>query len=265
MTNAAGLPDSGKTDYLAKTMASDEAIISQLLSELDSDRLKHMHGAAAEIIECYRVLRKGGLNVVGELLKGQGTFYEWNHFPEGDIYDSDSHAQYYYHAHRGSEVEHGHFHTFVRVKGMPKGLSPVPHEGTEPWPEGDERLSHLIAVSMDKFGFPIGLFTTNRWVTGENWYRAEDVIAMLDRFVIDHANPSWPVNRWLTAMLRLFRPQIEILLVARDRAVEAHKVRIGDADVFEDRALEITSDLPISVETQTKALDSELRARGLIG
>ena len=39
--------------------------------------------------------------------------------------------------------------------------------------------------------------------------RAEHLEA-LDRFDIDHAYPSWPVNRWLTAMVRLFRPQMVV-------------------------------------------------------
>jgi len=42
---------------------------------------------------------------------------------------------------------------------------------------------------------------------------------MLGRFRIDHGRPSWPTNIWITAMLRLFRPQIERLLRQRDAAV----------------------------------------------
>jgi len=61
-------------------------------------------------------------------LRGGGVFYEWNHYPEGDVYDPDSHAQYYYHAHppqlRGGD-EHGHFHTFLRPRGMPSGTMPL--------------------------------------------------------------------------------------------------------------------------------------------
>lgn len=34
--------------------------------------LKRMADAGAQIVECYRVLQKGGLNIVGEVLKGQG-------------------------------------------------------------------------------------------------------------------------------------------------------------------------------------------------
>ncbi len=228
------------------------------LEALGRERLEAMRAAGEEILECRRVLLKGGLNVVGEMLRGQGEFVEYEHYPADDVFDADSHAQYYYHAHRGSEGEHGHFHTFLRAPGMPAGVAPAPYGGDEPWPSGDEALSHLIAVSMDAYGEPIGLFTVNRWVTGDAWYPAADVIRMLDRFDIDHANPSWPANRWLGAMLRLFRPQIEALILARDAAVADWARAHPATDVFEDRELEITSQLEISVEAQIAAVTAAL-------
>lgn len=173
---------------------------------LTRSQLENMAQAGAQIIECYRVLRKAGLNIVGEILKGQGEFYELEHYPKEDVYDWETHSQYFYHAHRGNTEENGHFHIFLRQSGMPAGILPIPYEGEEAWPAGENALSHLIAISMDSYGFPIGLFATNRWVTGEAWYKAEDVIAMLDCFKIDHAYPSWPVNLWVSAMLTLFRP-----------------------------------------------------------
>ena len=133
-------------------------------------------------------------------------------------------------------------------EAVPPGVQPVPYDGTEEWPEGDEKLSHLIAVSMDTYGFPIRIFTTNRWVTGENWYPAADVRVMLDRFLIDHAFPSWPVNRWISAMVGLYRPYIDVLLEARDEVVEQWRQERPDSDVFEDRDFEIASALPISVD-----------------
>ena len=59
-----------------------------------------------------------------------------------------------------------------------------------------DKISHLVAISMDKWGLPIGLFTTNRWVTAENWYEAADVVAMLDCFDIDlmPAPPGLPTD-----------------------------------------------------------------------
>lgn len=222
------------------------------------EELERMLAAAEEVRECHRVLDRANLNIVGECLKHQGTFYELDHYPEGDVYDDRSHSQYYYHAHRGLAGEHGHFHTFVRAKGMPEGVEPVPYEGAEPWPQGDDVLSHLVAVSMDRYGFPIGFFTTNRWVTGENWFRAPDVIRLLDAFVIDHAYPSWPVNRWLSAMLVLFRPTLERLLVERDAALHAWQQRHPDRDVFEDRELEVLSEARVDVAEQVAGIERAL-------
>ena len=233
------------------TVGSCEAA-SFALPPLSEPQIDAMADAGNRIIECYRVLRKGGLNIVGELLRDQGTFYELEHYPKDDVFDDDSHSQYYYHAHRSDSDEHGHLHTFLRQPGMPERLSPVAYTGGEPWPQGEQALAHLVAISMDNYGFPIGLFTTNRWVTGETWYRAEDVIAMLERFCIDHAFPSWPVNIWLTNLLVLFRPQIEQLLHERDRVVRLWQELHPGSDVYEDRGLEITSYLPINVEAQIK-------------
>jgi hypothetical protein len=228
--------------------------------KLSPDDLEAMLRAGEEIAECNRVLRKGGLNIVGEVLKGQGQFVKLDHYPKGDVFDRDSHAQYYYHAHRSNE--HGHFHTFMRQPGMPKGIEPVPEAETRNWPKGDKALSHIAAISMDRYGKPIGLFTTNRWVTGETWYRAEDVCAMLDCFVIDHAYPSWPTNRWITAMIRLFRPQIERLLHERDARMKAWAEAHPDTDVFEDRKLETISETPIDVDDQLAVVRKALKQAG---
>ncbi len=227
-------------------------------ASLTRTRLQSMLAAGEEIALCYRALAKGGLNIVGELLKGQGTFYELDHYPKGDVYDSTSCAQYYYHAHRGMAGEHGHFHTFLRHGGMPPGSRPVPYDGEEQWPSGEDALSHLIAISMDSQGFPIGLFATNRWVTAEAWYPARDVIRMVDCFEIDHAYPSWPTNRWITAMFRLFHPQIEALLLQRDEVVAAWQAQHPKRDVYEDRKLEITGHLEISVDQQVRRVRDAL-------
>ncbi|MDA0656511.1 MAG: hypothetical protein O2912_08915, partial [Proteobacteria bacterium] len=73
-----------------------------------------MHEAGGLVIECYRVLAKTEDNIVGEILKTEENFYEWDHYPDGDIYDGESHSQFYYHAHvaGGRPGGHGHFHTF---------------------------------------------------------------------------------------------------------------------------------------------------------
>ena len=119
-------------------------------------------------------------------------------------------------------------------------------------------MSHLIAIAVDRQGEPIRLFTTNRWVTGETWYRAADVVRMLDRFVIDESEPSAELNRWVGAMIQLFRPQISALLSARDEAVMAWRRR-RRTEVFEDARLEVTSSLDITLEAQLAFADAARR------
>ena len=228
------------------------------LKGLPRKRLTSMAGAGERILECYRVLGKSDTNVVAEVLHGQGTFYEFDHYPAGDVHDPETHSQYYYHSHRGEE--HGHFHTFLREKGMPGDCRPVEQSAADYMNERDDTLSHLIAISMNRAGFPTGLFTTNRWVTADNWYTADDVIAMLDRFDMDLAWPSWPVNIWITNMVRLFRPQIEELVRRRDATVAAWGKKHPGGDVYEDRDLEVASAIDISVEDQIARVNKALKA-----
>lgn len=227
--------------------------------------LRRMSRAADEVLEALRVLGKAGTNPVAQVLRHQGEFIELDHYPKGDIYDDETGAQYYYHAHRPETGEHGHFHTFLRAKGMPSGIEPAPYTREADRPLGGEAISHLIAIAMDRSGLPTALFTTNRWVTGETYYVSDDVVAMLDRFDIDHAYPCLATNRWITALLRLFRPQIEVLLRQRDAAIQGWQRRHPDRDVFEDRRLEITSELPIEIDAQIARVDAALKMRADTG
>lgn len=230
------------------------------LKQLPLAQLETMEAAGERILECQRVLRKSGSNVVAEVLRGQGAFVEIESYPRGDVYDPETHGQYFYHAHR--KGEHGHFHTFLREAGMPAGCRPADQSEAPFMKERDDTISHLIAISMNQEGFPIGLFTTNRWLTADNWYAADDVIRMLDRFEMDLAYPSWPVNVWITAMLRLFRPQIVELLRERDRTVAAWRQTHADVDVFEDRQCDITSTRRISIAAQIERVHAALESAG---
>ena len=224
--------------------------LSATLAALSMDELDRMLEAGNVVGENLRLLKKSGQNLVGQCLAHQGTFYEEEHYPKGDVYDSESHAQYYYHAHRPESGEHGHFHTFLRSAGMPRNVKPAPYSGEAKRPKGKDALSHIVAVSMNRPGLPIGLFTTNRWVTGETFYSSEDVISMLDRFDIEQSYPCLATNRALSALMRLFRPQVVALLRMRDETLSAWSEQHPDRDIYEDRELEITSIIDISIERQ---------------
>lgn len=234
------------------------------LSKLPRVQLERMEEAGARVLEAYRVLMKSETNVVAEILKHHSEFLLWDHYPDGDVYDWQSHSQYYYHAHPPEHranvwgEEHGHFHTFLRPKGFPIGVSPAPIEGAST-PDGDnDALAHLIAVSMNKQGFPVRLFTTNRWVTGEVWYDASSMSRLIDCFEIDQAAPSWPTNIWITNLIRLYLPLIQNMYVARDTAIAEYAKLHPDADVYEDRELEICSIVDIAIDQQIIAVAEAL-------
>ena len=238
------------------------------LSQVEIER---MAAAEAIIRECRCELAARDSDIVREVTAGTRKASEWRHYPDGDVYDPNSHAQYFYHTHSatgGRPVrEHGHFHTFLRAEGMPVGVTPLllpevavpdfrllPPQAAPLKLSAREEVSHLVAIAIDEGGEPIRLFTTNRWVTGETWYRAADVIQMLDRFTICQTAPSGVLNRWVGALIQLFRPQITELLQARDETVMAWRRR-RRTQVFEDPRLEVTSSIEIGLEAQFALLE----------
>jgi hypothetical protein len=230
-----------------------------------------MLAAAAVVAACRKTLAAKGSDILDEVAAGEQAFADWRHYPAGEVYDQNSHAQYFYHAHPAvgrPAREHGHFHTFLRAEGMPLGITPLvlPEsavaDAVRPPPQaaplkhgGRDEVSHLVAIALDHRGEPIRLFTTNRWVTGETWYRAEDVTRMLERFTIGEAGQSAVLNRWISAILALFRPQILGLLRTRDETVMAWRRR-RRTNVFEDTRLEITSSIEVDLGAQLAFLST---------
>lgn len=194
--------------------------------------------AARQALFAEKVLAKTGDNILLETLRGAEAIQSWTHYPPGDVFDAETGAQWYYHCHLPIEGarEHGHFHCFVRPQGA-KG--PV---------------HHLVAVGVDAYGRLLRLFTVNQWVVGDAWLDAEATIALLPRFDLHLARPSYLVNRWLTAVLDLYTDDIAELIRERDRVIAAHRPPEGIA-AREDRALEVTSER--AVDLQATAADLE--------
>jgi len=233
--------------------------------QVSSAEIARMQAAAAVIDEIRARLADDPGGLLAMVAAGAQALNDWQHYPAGDVYDPRSHAQYFFHAHspaQRSPCEYGHFHTFLRAEGMPVGVAPLVLPETAvadaspatpqaaPLKRGRrDEVSHLIAISVNARGEPIRLFTTNRWVTGETWYRGEDVIRMLDRFTIEAADGPPLLNRWVGAVVALFRPQVAGLLRLRDETVMGWRRR-RRANVFEDTRLEITSSFDVDLDAQ---------------
>jgi hypothetical protein len=224
-----------------------------------------MQAAAVVLRDCQAAFGASPEGIF-DLITGSQPVVNWHHYPAGGIYDPKSHAQYFYHRHPTARdvAEHGHFHTFLRAGGMPAGVAPLvlpeiaiadalPPQAAPPQHGERNEVSHIVAVALNLRGEPVRLFTTNRWVTGETWYGCDDVIRMIDHFTVEADGAAILLNRWVAAVVALFRPQIVALLRLRDKSVVTWRRRCR-TNVFEDARLEITSSVPVDLKAQIARL-----------
>jgi hypothetical protein len=232
--------------------------------------------AAAALRRCRAELAACGGSIVREATGGADAIVDWRHYPESDAYDPLTHLQYFFHRHAAPAgprppwpVECGHFHLFLRGEGFPAGISPLvfadsavaaevpPAPQSAPLSRGRRaEVCHLIAIAVDAAGAPIGLFTTNRWVTGETWYRAEDMIRLIEQISFDAVRPATLLDRWIAALVRLFAADIALVLQRRDRAILDWRWRRPRRNALEDPQLEITSHAAIDLDARLAAVEA---------
>lgn len=148
------------------------------------------------------------------------------------MFDLTTRSQFYYHAHPGAPHEAGHFHT-VRLFA--------------------DHTAHLAAISIDPTGWPRALFTVNLWAIGDAYETPDRLKRYVRQFQIreDRGDP-WLIA-FVNLMFRAFLPDIERLQVAKERALETYRRAHRGADPFEDRALEILSQVEIDLRDQRRA------------
>ncbi len=244
-----------------QSVVIDEEALKGKLELYSTEDLKMMLNAGGEIEKWMTMLESSGTNLVEKVLMGQGVFTNMKHYPLQDTFDKGTYSQYYYHAHR--KGEHGHFHLFLRQGGIKEGTLPLLYDEKSASLNDANTFAHLVAISMDDEGYPLALFTTNQWVTGEDWYSAIDLKEMVKRFNIEHAHPSYVVNRWLKAMLILFQPQIEALIDERDERLVQYKGGIPLKVALEDQELDVITEEEISIKGQIRMIRKILKERGV--
>lgn len=230
-------------------------------SSLSNAELQSMQSASDDMIAVLEEAAGEGKHILIDILnaKGDEPFTVWQHYPPGDVQDKKNGAVWFYHAHAEDDGdrpwdEHGHFHTFVYTEHVKEGLEPIALPPEPDFKKGG--LCHLIAISFDKAGTPVRVFTTNRWVADEWLYPAEEVIRLIDKFVLE--TEKFPLTtRWLMAAMKLFRPQIEWSLRERDAALE--QIKENDPDGFaENQDYEVLSSFPFDLAGQIDAVEAAM-------
>lgn len=181
---------------------------------------------------------------------------EFEHYPPDDVVDLRRGSQFYYHAHRDGDREHGHLHLFwhATASGRRRYLRPGKPRWTRTAP------THLFAISLDARGLPVALFTVNQWVTDGHWFDAATTMSFVDRFAPDAVDGHELSCRWLTGFVQFYRPLIEALLVKRDQRLAR---RSDLAQALADHRLEVLSLAPINWAADLDTVEAEATRRGL--
>jgi hypothetical protein len=210
---------------------------------------------ASQILQAQQqIIGKNGKNILHYALKKKRQFIRMNHYPKGDRIDYKSGAQYFYHCHRENfeSEEHGHFHCFMRYKNIPKRITPTlpaDHDNNSP-------MTHLVAISMNRYGQPIRLFTVNRWVSSDIWYDAKHVPTFIKHYKMTLADdPYWQIlDQWIEGMIHLFAPQIAWLHSERDQNIAYQKINNPEKNVFTNHDIEELSEISIDLNKQIQWL-----------
>ena len=181
---------------------------------------------------------------------------EFEHYPPDEVIDARRGSQFYYHSHRDGDREHGHLHLFWHATSS--GRRRYSRPGRPRWVR--TAPTHLVGISLDARGLPVGLFTVNRWVTEGPWFDAATTMSFVERFEMADVAGHAQSCRWLTGFVQLYQPLIAHLLAQRDRRLAR---RADLAQALADHRLEILSQVPIDWAADLDALESEADRRGL--
>jgi len=142
------------------------------------------------------------------------------------IADNITGNRIFFHSQR--EKEFGHFHVFYK--------------------KNNKEYVHLLLISMNAKGEPIGLSTVNGWVTGDKYYEANELKKYFDKF--SFAPSSYPEEKriieFVNAIFEEYRDLIFTLYDERDEWIMNY-VNKHYREPFEDRDYDILSSREVSV------------------
>jgi len=205
------------------------------------------------------MLRPNGESIIQYALKKKRVPTRMQHYPQGDRIDHTSGAQYFYHCHRENftNLEHGHFHCFLRYKQIPKYIKPMPLTDWDKYI--DNPMTHLVAIALNQYSQPIRLFLVNRWVVSDIWYYAKHVALFINKFKINKTdNKYWhPLDLWIESILHLFSPQIMWLNQKRDIIIKNYMQQNPGSNYCEDNTIEDIVEIEINMQQHIQWLLTE--------
>jgi len=213
--------------------------------------------AALIVVETITAMAGEGRPLMQRVLPDEDVHF-WEHYPEKDARDRDTKSRWYYHVHAPGQRdadEHGHFHLFLHRSQLPEGLLPqvMPPQGED----AKAHVTHIAGLSINHQGIPRAWFMTNRFVTNEFLYPADVMIKHLPNYMVDNTAEDSLVNRFVTAMVALYRDELAELLHQRDAALSNLVKEHGEAGYEKASGMEVLAQIPIDLDAKIETIDFE--------
>ena len=211
--------------------------------------------AAEIVVETIMQMVKEGRPLMQRVLPEDEQPVFWEHYPDNDARDVKNLGRWYYHVHPAGDRdkdEHGHFHLFLHRTQLDDDSG----EWSEPANKSEKRANvvHIAGLSIDHSGIPRSWFVTNRWVTDEWLYPSQKVIDHLLLYNVDDTAEDRIVNRFLTAMVAMYRGEIADLLKKRDFKFSEIGVSPDNPDNWENKEHDVLASIPIDLDAKLEEL-----------
>lgn len=208
--------------------------------------------AAETVVDCIVKMAEEQKPLMLRVLP-EGDVHWWAHYPDDDARDAKTRSRWFYHIHAPGDrdpSEHGHFHLFLHRTQLSEEELPIaiPQAGED----AAAFVVHIAGLSIDHQGIPTGWFATNRWVTDEFMYPASTVIENLPRYNVDATAEDATVNRFLTAMVTLYREELADMLQVRDRRLQ--ELVAANGPTAYESANDILASFPIDLDAKMDSL-----------
>ena len=166
------------------------------------------------------------------------------HHPPDDLCDRGRGAQLFLHAHDRATHAFVHVHCFMRVPAAKRASR-------------ETLLTHLVAIGLDRRGWPCRLLATNQWVTGDWWQPARPTLALVDHFDFGARTAQGAAGRALASILHVFYPELKLLLARRDARLQRALDRHPRRNVLGDRRIEVVAAVPVDLPARLSILTRE--------
>lgn len=223
---------------------------------MSADKRKIQIAAAENVIEAIVAMAQEQKPLMQRVLPQEEDIKWWAHYPKFDARSKKCQSRWYYHVHKPgtrSDDEHGHFHLFLdktQIKKASRSVAKPDYSKNKK----KARVSHLVALSIDKQGIPREWFTTNRWVTDEWMYPAKVMVDHIPLYDVDDTQEDKWVNKLITSMVQLYSDEIEEMLYERDAKLKEIGANRNNIELY-NKGNEVLSSRKIDLDAKIESLE----------